>query len=144
VTTPVYAWRDLRFSTPAGWRDDTLVTLTAPGAALNLTVSRDALGGDLLAWSRAQENALAAQRPTGYRAVSLEKVTIGAHAAVVAERELVDGNKAPLVQRQAFVALGGEVIIVTATARRSERAAAHAAVDTLVASLSSSSSGARP
>lgn len=135
MSTPVYAWRDLRFSVPAGWRDDTLVTLTAPGAGLNLTVSRDALAGDLLAWARAQENAIAAQRPAGYRAVSLEKTAIGPHTAVVAERELVDGGKAPLVQRQAFVAAGGEVVIVTATARRAERAAAVAAVDTLVSTL---------
>ena len=135
MTAPVYAWRDLRFSVPPGWRDDTLVTLTAPGAGLNLTVSRDVLAGDLLAWARAQENALAAQRPAGYRAVSLEKVVIGDHAAVVAERELGDGNKAPLVQRQAFVSVGGEVVIVTATARRAERAAAAAAVDGVVSSL---------
>lgn len=135
MSTPVYAWRDLRFSVPAGWRDDTLVTLTAPGAGLNLTVSRDALAGDLLSWARAQESALAAQRPAGYRAVSLEKVVIGDHTAVVAERELVDGNKAPLFQRQAFVAAGSEVVIVTATARRAERAAAAAAVDGLVSSL---------
>ena len=135
MSTPVYVWRDLRFSAPAGWRDDTLVTLTAPGAALNLTVARDALAGDLLGWARAQENAIAAQRPAGYRAVSLETTAIGGHAAVVVERELVDGNKAPLVQRQAFVAAGGEVVIVTATARRAERAAAAAAVDGLVSSL---------
>jgi hypothetical protein len=136
VTSPVYAWRDLRFSMPAGWRDDTLVTLTAPGAGLNLTVSRDVLAGDLLAWARAQENAIAAARPAGYRAVSLEKATMGPHAAVVAERELVDGSKAPLIQRQAFVAAGGEVVIVTATARRAERAAAVDAVAGLVSSLS--------
>lgn len=121
---------------PPGWRDDTLVTLTAPGAGMNLTVSRDTLTGDLLSWSRAQENALAAARPAGYRAISLEKVTLGAHAAVVAERELVDGNKAPLVQVQAFVDLGGEVVIVTATARRPERTAATAAVSGVVTSLS--------
>jgi hypothetical protein len=135
VSTPVYAWRDLRFSVPAGWRDDTLVTLTAPGAGLNLTVSRDALAGDLLAWARTQENALAAQRPAGYRAVSLEQVVIGGRTAVVAERELGDGAKAPLVQRQGFVEVGGEVVIVTGTARRAERAAAAAAVDGLIASL---------
>jgi hypothetical protein len=88
-----------------------------------------------MAWARAQKSALAAQRPAGYRAVSLEKVTIGPHAAVVAERELVDGSKAPLVQRQAFVALGGEVIIVTAIARRGARAAAIAPVDDVVSSL---------
>lgn len=123
---------------PAGWRDDTLVTLTAPGAACNLTLTRDTPGGatvDVMAYARQQENAVAAQRPTGYRAVALDKVTIGGVVAVVAERELLDARKQPLVQRQAFVGHGKDVVIVTATAARAERARAVTALDDVVASL---------
>ncbi len=136
-----YAWRHLRFAPPPGWRDDTLITLTAPGAALNVTLSCEPLAGDLAGFAQAQEAALAAQRPPGYRALALESVTLGAHDAVVADRELAGAGRAPLFQRQAFVALGGEVVVVTATSARPDRARAIDAVTHIVSSLSI---GARP
>ena len=143
VTDPVYAWRGLRFVAPAGWRDDTLVTLTAPGAAMNLTVSQDTLPGSqtVEAYARAQEAAVASQRLAGYRAIAPHTVRIGSVDAVVCERELNDARGQPLVQRQAFVVVGTTVAIVTATARAADKVAASAALDRVVASLASSSAG---
>jgi hypothetical protein len=143
VTDPVYAWRGLRFVAPAGWRDDTLVTLTAPGAAMNLTVSQDTLPGSqtVEAYARAQEAAVASQRLAGYRAIAPHTVRIGSVDAVVCERELKDARGQSLVQRQAFVVVGAAVAIVTATARAADQVAAGAALDSVVASLASSSAG---
>ncbi len=136
MTAPPYSWRHLRFAAPPGWRDDTLVTLTAPGASTNITVSCEPLASDLLAWAREQEAAIAAARPQGYRAVSLERTTVGPHTAVVADRELVDAARRPLFQRQVFVSLGGDVVIATVTAARGERDHAIDAVARVVSSLS--------
>jgi hypothetical protein len=136
VTSSSYTWRHLRFTAPPGWRDDTLVTFTAPDASMNVTVSSEPLAGDLSTWARAQEAALAAQRPKGYRPISLDKTTIGTHVAVVADRELGEPSRGPLFQRQAFVALGGDVVIVTATASRADRERAIDAVALVVSSLS--------
>jgi len=143
VTDPVYAWRGLRFVAPAGWRDDTLVTLTGPGATMNLTVSQDTLSGPVDAYARAQEAAVAAQRLAGYRAQAPQKVRVGTVDAVVCERELHDARGQPLVQRQAFVVVvAGTVVIVTATARATDKAAASAALDGVVSSLGTSAAGA--
>jgi hypothetical protein len=141
VSASSYAWRHFRFQPPPGWRDDTLITLTAPGAALNVTLSCEPGVDDLSAFAKAQEAALAAQRPPGYRALALEPVALGAHDAVVADRELAGAGRAPLFQRQAFVALGGDVVVVTATSSRSDR---ESAVDAVARIVSSLSIGARP
>lgn len=119
------------------------MTLTGPGATMNLTVSQDSLAGTVDAYARAQEAAVASQRLAGYRAQAPQKVRVGSVDAVVCERELNDARGQPLVQRQAFVVVvAGTVVIVTATARATDKAAASAALDGVVSSLGTSAAGA--
>ncbi len=87
-----YRWQGLRFAAPAGWTDDTLVTLTAPGASMNLTVAKDRLVGPLAAYAKAQEAAVAAQRLAGYLASAPTTTRAGAVDAIIYERQLQDGG----------------------------------------------------
>lgn len=115
MTDPVhpdaYAWRELRFTVPKGLDDDTLVAFR--GAGHSLTIARDKLAGTLDAYARTQEQAVAAQRLPAYVADG-PKAMGDAH---VVDRTFADAQGGKVFQRQAFVALGSIVAIVTATAR---------------------------
>jgi hypothetical protein len=111
VTDPVYAWRELRFTLPAGLDDDTLLAFR--GAGHSLTIARDALPGALDAYARTQEQAVAAQRLPSYVAEGPKTL----ERAFVVDRTFADAQGGKVFQRQAFVALGKVVAIVTATAR---------------------------
>jgi len=136
-----YLWGSLRFTPPAGMRDDTLVTFTADSGKANLTVTRDEGAGAVEPYARAQEQALLARRLKGYKAlVSTKKV--GAFDVVVVDREFVDGITG-FSQRQAFVGgPRGLVVVVTGTAKSGDGPSATRAVDDVVASLSFEPSGA--
>jgi len=130
-----YLWGSLRFTPPAGMRDDTLVTFTADSGKANVTVARDEGAGAVEPYARAQEQALVSRRLKGYRA-SLTTQKVGGKDVVFVDREFVDGTTS-FAQRQAFVAgPRGLVVIVTGTAAHGDTTAAHRAVDDVVSTLS--------
>ncbi len=132
-----YRWQGLRFAAPAGWTDDTLVTLTAPGASMNLTVAKDRLVGPLAAYAKAQEAAVAAQRLAGYLASAPTTTRAGAVDAIIYERQLQDGGGEALLQLQGFADVGGgTVVIVTATGAKAARTALYTSLSALLTSLS--------
>ncbi|MDP2342407.1 MAG: DcrB-related protein [Deltaproteobacteria bacterium] len=114
-----YLWRDLRFELPAGVVDDTLLAFKGPAAAFSLTVARELLGASTLElWARAQEQAMGAQKLPAYVGEAPRPLPAPEGAkAVVVDRRFNDGSGSKLFQRQAFVALGPTVAIVTATSR---------------------------
>jgi hypothetical protein len=126
-----YAWRELRFTVPKGLDDDTLVAFR--GAGHSLTIARDALTGTIDAYARTQEQAVAAQRLPSYVADG-PKVLDGTKAYLV-DRTFADAQGAKVFQRQAFVALGKVVAIVTATARNAAIEKAKKSVVDVVQSL---------
>ena len=136
-----YRWQGLRFGCPKGWADDTLVTLTAPGATMNLTVARDRHTGYLMAYAAAQEAAVAAQRLAGYQGQAPAAAHFGDVDAVVCERALQDRGGRALLQLQAFAAVGGDhIVVVTATGAKAGRAALHTTLSEVLGSLSLESS----
>lgn len=124
-----YAWRELRFTVPKGLDDDTLVAFR--GAGHSLTVARDQLAGTLEAYARTQEQAVAAQRLPSYVADGPKLVD----KAYVVDRTFADAQGGKVFQRQAFVALGKVVAIVTATAREAAVEKAKKSVVDVVQSL---------
>jgi hypothetical protein len=100
---------------------------------MNLTLTREALAGTVDAYARAQESALAAQRVPGYRHIGT--APIAGREGVVTDRELHDGKKRSLAQRQAFMKVGATVVVITGTGPSSEQGAVRAAVDAVVSSL---------
>lgn len=152
VTAADYVWGPLRFTPPGGLRDDTLVTFTANDGRANVTVARIDLaaegGGAVEPFARAQEQALLARRLKGY-AAKLSTKKVGGFDVVVIDREFVDGIS-PLSQRQAYVGVGQQqIVVVTGTAQRAANNASSALqqiVDDVVASLrvDHAPKGARP
>lgn len=120
MSDDVYAWRDVRFTLPAGHADDTLLTFR--GASHSLTVARDGLGGATLeAWAKAQEQALAQQKLQNYVVDGPKPLAVAAAGpgtkALVVDRRFSDAAGQLVFQRQCYVAIGSGVAIVTATSR---------------------------
>jgi hypothetical protein len=136
VDTP-YRWQGLRFLVPAGVVDDTLLTFqdqkTPP--RFNVTVTKDAHTGPLLAYAQGQEQALVAERLPGYQAEPPRPHTPAGVETVVCKRRFAGRDGATVVQQQAFARIGGEVAIITATANEAGAPAAAVALSSLLASL---------
>ena len=136
MSDDVYAWRDVRFTLPAGLEDETVLTFR--GANYSLTLTRDVLAGVALEdWARGQERAMAQQNLAAYVAEGpklLDGVPAGMKALVV-DRRFGDQSGQPVFQRQCFVALGGAVAIVTTTSREPASAKAKQAALALVQTL---------
>jgi hypothetical protein len=132
-----YHWRSLRFTVPAGFDDDTVLTfLRRRGEAVevNITVTRETLDEPLENYLKTAVSQLGSQL-SGYRLAERKDTTVDGAAAVVLEHRATAPDGQGLVMLQAYLARPGEVHVVTATGRDAVSAQVHTAMSELLASL---------
>ncbi len=130
-----YRWRALRFDAPEG-RDDSTILLVdkADPPAWNLTVRVDELPGGAAAFGAYVDGQ---ESPPGATLEGKTPVTVAGGPGFVFVRVMAQSSAGVLRQRQAFVLVGGDVVVVvTMTARAAADATARAAFDRVLATLS--------
>lgn len=109
-----YAWRDLRFETPAGLVDQSVIALA--GDRISITLARDELGErslDAYADESAREVAV---RMAGFRAGARRTAEVAGGSALIVEHDARDGDGNKVAQAQAFLVDGEDaVVVVTVT-----------------------------
>lgn len=108
-----YRFRDLSFDVKDGLVDQSMIVLVDEDRTA-LTVAREAHDGTL---ARYVDEALQELEGSmdGYRLVDRRERQIAGRAAVVLEQEAVTPEGRAVRQRQAYLGVGGEVVVVTAT-----------------------------
>lgn len=108
-----YRFRELSFDVKDGLVDQSMVVLVDEDRTA-LTVAREPREGTL---SRYVDDAVMELEGSmnGYRLVSRGERQIAGHPAVVLEQAAVSPEGRAVAQRQAYLEIGGDVVVVTAT-----------------------------
>lgn len=118
-----YGWRSFAFDLPEGLEDETVLTflsLRGDTVAFNVQLSRAPLGGPLDAYvAEALDDVR--RSLSAYQLLGQRTRKVGGLDAHVIEQAATSPDGETLYQRQAYVANGKEVLVVTATGRDTER-----------------------
>lgn len=128
-----YRFRDLSFDVPEGLVDQSMVVLVDEDS-LAVTVAREARGGSLKAYVDDAVNELMGS-VSGFALEHREERTVAGQPAVVLQQSAVTPEGQPVAQRQAYLEVGAEVVVVTATCPAPQAGRAAAVFDGLLASL---------
>jgi hypothetical protein len=128
-----YRFRELSFDVADGLSDQSMVVLVDDEKTA-LTVAREPKEGTLV---RYVEDALAelATTLTGHRLVSREEQTVAGLPAVVLVQAALSPEGRAVTQRQAYLELGGDVVVVTVTSPAEHAALGRGHFDRALASL---------
>lgn len=128
-----YRIRELSFEVPEGLVDQSMVVLVDEDS-LALTVAREGRRTSLEAYV---DEAIAELTGSvaGFALEDREARTVGKRPAVLLRQSAMTPEGQPVAQRQAYVEVGSDVVVVTATAPTAHAARASAAFDTLLSSL---------
>lgn len=133
-----YLWRGWRFDPPKGLHDQTVLVLVDKkdgpvGHSVTLTID-DLQGQDLDGYVTEQVRELSATLQ-GYQLKKKEETKIGGAKAVVLDQTATSPEGQPVVQKQAYLQDGKQVLVVTATAGDAGKKACDASFDAVVSSL---------
>ena len=137
-----YLFRDLSFDVPDGLVDQSMVVLVDEDS-LALTVAREerafasgASSGVANLKAYVDEAIKELQGSvTGYTLEKREDRTVNGKNAIVLVQTAMTPEGQPVAQRQAYLDLAGDVVVVTATAPKKDASKATAAFDKMLASL---------
>lgn len=133
-----YLWRGWRFDPPKGLHDQTVLVLVDKkdgpvGHSVTLTID-DLAGQDLDAYVADQVRELTTTL-SGYQLKKKEEKKIGGRKGLVLDQTATSPEGHPVVQRQAYLQDGKQVLVVTATGGEAAKKACDASFDAVVASL---------
>ena len=80
-------------------------------------------------------SAAATANVSGYNLEKREEKTVGGKSAVVLTQSAVTPEGTPVAQRQAYLDIGADIVVVTCTAPKKDSAKASAAFDKLLTTL---------
>jgi hypothetical protein len=129
-----YRFRDLAFDVPDGLVDQSMVVLVDEDS-LALTIAREPRGGGALVSYVDDAVTELMGSVTGFALERREERTVGGHAAIVLQQTATTPEGQPVAQRQAYLEIGPDVVVVTATSPRDRAGRAVAVFDALLASL---------
>lgn len=136
-----YQFRELSFDVPDGLVDQSMVVLVNE-ESLALTVAREerAFEGSGTSTLKAYVDEAIKELQgsvSGYSLEKREERTVSGKSAVVLVQGATTPEGAPVAQRQAYIDIKGDVVVVTATAPRKDGAKAGEIFERVLASLTS-------
>ncbi len=132
-----YGWRRFSFDLPDGLEDESVLTFLAlhgEQVAFNITLSRAPLGASFDAYLADAVDDLR-RSLSAYKLVGQSSRKVAGLDARVLEHTATSPDGETLCQRQAYVANGKEVLIVTATGREDQKADLAAAFEKILTSF---------
>lgn len=128
-----YLFRDLAFNVPEGLVDQSMVVLVDE-ESLALTVAREPRGPSLSSYVDDAVTELIGS-VGGFNLEKREERTVAGRPAIVLSQTAVTPEGQPVAQRQAYLEVGGDVVVVTATSPKGQAARASNVFDSLLSSL---------
>jgi hypothetical protein len=128
-----YRFRDLAFDVPDGLVDQSMVVLVDEDS-LALTVAREARGGTLASYVNDALTELEGS-VSGFQVEKREEKTVAGRPAILLQQTALTPEGQQVAQRQAYVEVGGDVVIVTATAPRARAARGNSVFEGMLTTL---------